>query len=216
MIIDVLATDHALAVVRAPRVDDPGALCAALVAGGIRAVEFTFTTPGVEEIVKAAVAAQDAPGNQDASGAIIGVGTVTSVAQAESAIAAGARFLVTPGLHEGVAAVARGAGIPFLLGALSPTEVMRAVEWGSAAVKIFPASLVGPGYLSDLRGPLPDVLFVPSGGLHAGNAGEWMRAGALAVTAGSSVVSATAIEAGDWTGITERARDFVAAARVGD
>jgi 2-dehydro-3-deoxyphosphogluconate aldolase/(4S)-4-hydroxy-2-oxoglutarate aldolase len=90
---------------------------------------------------------------------------------------------------------------------------MRAVEWGSAAVKIFPASLVGPGYLKDLRGPLPDVSFVPSGGLHAGNAAEWMAAGALAVTAGSSVVSAAAIEAGDWSGITERAREFVSAAR---
>ncbi|MFF1876729.1 bifunctional 4-hydroxy-2-oxoglutarate aldolase/2-dehydro-3-deoxy-phosphogluconate aldolase [Leifsonia sp. NPDC058230] len=207
MIIDALATDHALTVVRAPRIDDPVALCRALVAGGIRVVEFTFTTPGVEELVEHAVA------NEDAHGAIVGAGTVTDVARAEAAIAAGARFLVTPGLHEGVAAVAREAGIPFLLGALSPSEVMRAVEWGSAAVKIFPASLVGPGYLKDLRGPLPDVSFVPSGGLHAGNAAEWTAAGALAVTAGSSVVSADAIEAADWTGITERAREFASAAR---
>ena len=207
MIIDALATDRALAVVRAPRIDDPVALCRALVAGGIRVVEFTFTTPGVEEVVKEAVA------SQDAHGAIVGAGTVTDAAKAEAAISAGARFLVTPGLHEQAAAVAREAGIPFLLGALSPSEVMRAVEWGSAAVKIFPASLVGPGYLKDLRGPFPDVPFVPSGGLHAGNAADWIAAGALAATAGSSVVSAAAIEAGDWSGITERAREFVSAAR---
>jgi 2-dehydro-3-deoxyphosphogluconate aldolase/(4S)-4-hydroxy-2-oxoglutarate aldolase len=207
MILDVLRSDRALAVVRAPSIPDPDALCRALVAGGIRTVEFTFTTPGVEEIVAASVA------SAAEHGAVIGAGTVTDEAKAEAAIAAGAQFLVTPGLHEGVAAVAREAGVPFLLGALSPTEVMRAVEWGAAAVKIFPASLVGPGYLQDLRGPFPDVLLVPSGGLHAGNAAEWVAAGALAVTAGSSVVSAASIEAGDWATITDRAHEFSSAAQ---
>ncbi|MFF1571588.1 bifunctional 4-hydroxy-2-oxoglutarate aldolase/2-dehydro-3-deoxy-phosphogluconate aldolase [Leifsonia sp. NPDC058292] len=209
MLIDVLTADRAIAVVRAPRIDDPAALCRALAAGGIRAVEYTFTTPGVEEVIAASVAAVDAG---DPAAPLVGAGTVTDVAKAEAAIAAGARFLVTPGLHEGVAAVARDAGVPFLLGALTPSEVMRAVECGAAAVKIFPSTVVGAGYLKDLRGPFPDTLFVPSGGLHAGNAADWMRAGALAVTAGSSVVSAATIEAGDWTGITERAREFTAAA----
>ncbi|GAA1448377.1 bifunctional 4-hydroxy-2-oxoglutarate aldolase/2-dehydro-3-deoxy-phosphogluconate aldolase [Leifsonia poae] len=207
MIVDILSTDRTLAVVRAPRIDDPVALCGALVAGGIRTVEFTFTTPGVDEIIAASVA------EAGTTGAVIGAGTVTDTDKAETAIRAGAQFLVTPGLHEGVAAVAREAGVPVLLGALSPTEVMRAVEWGAAAVKVFPASLVGPGYLKDLRGPFPEVPFVPSGGLHAGNAAEWSAAGALAVTAGSSVVSASSIESGDWETITARAREFSAAAR---
>ncbi len=207
MILDVLRSDRALVVVRAPSIREPDALCRALVAGGIRTVEFTFTTPGVEAIVAACVA------SAAEHGAVVGAGTVTDVAKAEAAIAAGAQYLVTPGLHEGVTAVAREAGVPFLLGALSPTEIMRAVEWGAAAVKIFPASLVGPGYLSDLRGPFPDVPIVPSGGLHAGNAAEWVAAGALAVTAGSSVVSAASIEAGDWATITERAREFSSAAQ---
>ena len=205
MIVDILSTDHAIAVVRAPRIPDPDALCRALVAGGIRAVEFTFTTPGVEEIIAASSAGE--------TGAVVGAGTVTDAQKAEAAIRAGARFLVTPGLHEGVASVARDAGVPVLLGALSPTEVMRAVEWGAAAVKIFPASLVGAGYLKDLRGPFPDVAFVPSGGLHAGNAAEWTAAGALAVTAGSSVVSPGFIDAADWETVTARAAEFTAAAR---
>ncbi|WP_223693222.1 bifunctional 4-hydroxy-2-oxoglutarate aldolase/2-dehydro-3-deoxy-phosphogluconate aldolase [Leifsonia poae] len=205
MILDILRADRALTVVRAPRIEDPAALCRALASGGIRTVEFTFTTPEVERIVAESVAtAAD-------HGAVVGVGTVTDEAKAEAAIAAGARFLVTPGLHEGVAAVAREAGIPFLLGALSPSEVMRAMEWGAAAVKIFPASLVGPGYLKDLRGPFPDVAFVPSGGVHAGTAADWVAAGALAVTAGSSVVSAAAIEAGQWQAIREQAKTFSAA-----
>ena len=206
MLIETLTADRVLAVVRAPRIDDPGALCRALVAGGIRTVEFTFTTPGVEAVIAAAAA--------EAHGALVGAGTVTDARTAEAAIEAGARFLVTPGLSEGAAAVAREAGVPIMLGALSPSEVMRAVELGSAAVKVFPASAVGPGYLKDLRGPFPGIPFVPSGGLHAGNAAEWMTAGALAVTAGSSVVGVADIEAAAWEAVAEKARVFTAAARV--
>jgi 2-dehydro-3-deoxyphosphogluconate aldolase / (4S)-4-hydroxy-2-oxoglutarate aldolase len=203
MLIETLTADRALAVVRAPRVDDPVALCRALADGGVRVVEFTFTTPGVEDVIAAATA--------EDHGALVGAGTVTDARTAEAAVAAGAQFLVTPGLSEAAAAVAREAGVPILLGALSPTEIMRAVDLGAAAVKVFPASLVGPGYLRDLRGPFPEVPFVPSGGLDAGNAGEWIAAGALAATAGSSVVSAVAIAAADWDGIAERARAFSAA-----
>ncbi|MFF9563881.1 bifunctional 4-hydroxy-2-oxoglutarate aldolase/2-dehydro-3-deoxy-phosphogluconate aldolase [Leifsonia sp. NPDC014704] len=205
MLIDTLRDDRALAVVRAPRIDDPVALCRALRAGGIRAVEFTFTTPGVERIIAEAAS--------DDHDALIGAGTVTDESTARAAIEAGAQFLVTPGLHAGVAAIAREAGIPLLLGALSPTEVMRALELGADAVKIFPASLVGPGYLQDLRGPFPSVPFVPSGGLNAASAGAWTAAGALAVTAGSSVVSTSDIEAGAWSVVTKRARAFAAAAQ---
>lgn len=204
MIIETLRADRALCVVRAPRIDDPAALCRALVAGGIRTVEYTFTTPGVDEILAASLAAD--------TGAVVGAGTVTDTGKAEAAIAAGARFLVTPGLHEGVAGVASDAGVPVLMGALSPSEVMRALEWGVAAVKIFPAGTVGPRYLRDLHGPFPGVPFVPSGGLTAENAGEWIAAGALAATAGSSVVSAAAIAAGDWDAIRERAAEFARAA----
>lgn len=204
MLLDTLRHDRALAVVRAPRIDDPVGLCRALAAGGIRTVEFTFTTPGVEDVIAEAVA-----GEHDA---LVGAGTVTDARTAEAAIAAGARFLVTPGLSESAAAVAREADVPILLGALSPTEVMRAVELGAAAVKVFPASLVGPRYLRDLGGPFPGTAFVPSGGLDARNAREWMEAGALAVTAGSSVVSAADIAAASWTAVTERAREFGAAA----
>jgi 2-dehydro-3-deoxyphosphogluconate aldolase/(4S)-4-hydroxy-2-oxoglutarate aldolase len=204
MLLDTLAADHALAVVRAPRIGDPAALCRALVAGGIRVVEFTFTTPDLEDVLAEAVAA--------GTGAVVGAGTVTDERSAEAAIASGAQFLVTPGLSEGAARVARDAGVPILLGALSPTEIMSAVELGAAAVKVFPASLVGPRYLKDLRGPFPDIRFVPSGGLDASNAAAWMDAGALAVTAGSSVVSAADIESAAWAAVTARAREFRTAA----
>ncbi|WP_020075772.1 bifunctional 4-hydroxy-2-oxoglutarate aldolase/2-dehydro-3-deoxy-phosphogluconate aldolase [Cryocola sp. 340MFSha3.1] len=204
MLIPTLERDRALAVVRAPRVDDPAALCRALAAGGIRTVEFTFTTPGVEAVIAEAV--------RGADDVIVGAGTVTDARSAEAAVAAGAQFLVTPGISEGAAGVAREAGIPILLGALTPSEVMRALALGAAAVKIFPAGLVGPAYLTDLRGPFPGVPVVPSGGLDAGNAADWMRAGAFAVTAGSSVVGAALVEGADWAAVTARAREFSTAA----
>lgn len=199
--IDVLRADRALAVVRADRIPDAAALCRALLDGGIRTVELTFTTPDVlDHLAKAAD-----------SGALLGVGTVLTADQARAAIDAGARFLVTPGVRAGVAEVAVAAGVPVFLGAFTPTEVAMAVDLGSTGVKIFPAGRLGPGYLSDLRGPYPQVELLPSGGVSAADAGAYLAAGALAVCAGTGVVPPASVAAGDWTAITERARDFVAA-----
>ena len=107
--------------------------------------------------------------------------------------------------------VAVGAGVPVMLGAFTPTEVATAVDLGAAAVKIFPAGRLGPTYLSDLRGPYPQVELLPSGGISADNAAAFLAAGATAVCAGTSVVPPAAVSRGDWTEITERARVFAAA-----
>ncbi|MFD9128182.1 bifunctional 4-hydroxy-2-oxoglutarate aldolase/2-dehydro-3-deoxy-phosphogluconate aldolase [Kitasatospora sp. NPDC059571] len=199
-----LAADPVIAVVRAPRIPDAAALCAALAAGGIAQVELTFTTPGVTDHLAAAAAA----------GHRVGAGTVLTADQAERAVAAGAAFLVTPGGRPEVAAVAHAAGVPAVLGALTPTEVATAVDLGAAAVKVFPARAFGPGYLRDLRGPYPDVPLVASGGVHAGNAADFLAHGALAVCAGSDVVPADAVTAGDWARITRLAAAFTAACRA--
>lgn len=204
--LDALYADRAIAVVRVPVIPDPVELCRALAAGGIRSVEFTFTTPGVDELIRAAA---DAIGEH---GAVIGAGTVVDRDTAQRAIDNGAQFLVTPGLSEEVAEVANAAGVPFLLGAMTPSEVMRAASLGSHAVKIFPAATMGSGFLKDLRGPFPGLRLIPSGGLHAGNAREYIQAGAAAVTAGSSVVGAAEVAAADWAGITARATAFTQAA----
>ena len=199
--IDLLRADRALTVVRAPRIPDAVELCHALAAGGLRTVELTFTTPGVlDHVAKAA-----------AAGIPLGVGTVMTAEQARSAIDAGARFLVTPGLRPEVAKVATDAGVPIFLGAFTPTEVAMAVDLGSAAVKIFPAGRLGPKYLSDLHGPYPDVELLPSGGVSADNAADYLAAGALAVCAGTSVVPPDVVAAGAWSEITERAAAFAAA-----
>lgn len=209
MTLSALYEDRAIAVVRVPTIPSPIELCRALADGGIRSVEFTFTTPGVEALIRAA-----ADGAAE-HGAVIGAGTVTDADTAKRAIDAGAQFLVTPGLSEAVAEVATAAGIPFLLGAMTPSELMRALDLGSDAVKVFPAGTMGSAFLKDLRGPFPDVRLVPSGGLHAGNAREYIDAGAAAVTAGSSVVGAAAVAAADWAGIRAAAAEFTAAALGG-
>lgn len=202
--LEVLAQDRTVAVVRAAAVPDPAALCQALVNSGIRSVELTFTIPGVLDLIKEAVstAAQH--------GATVGVGTVLTGEQARTAIDAGAQFLVTPGLRRDVARVASNAGIPFALGVLTPSEVAEALDLGSTAIKIFPARQWGPGYLKDLQGPFPGIKLLPSGGIDASNAADYLRAGALAVGCGTSVVPPSAIEAGDWAHIGSLAQNFVA------
>ncbi|MFD8755880.1 bifunctional 4-hydroxy-2-oxoglutarate aldolase/2-dehydro-3-deoxy-phosphogluconate aldolase [Kitasatospora sp. NPDC059577] len=196
-----LQDDRVIAVVRAPDIPDAAALCAALAAGGIRWTEFTYTTPDVTRHLRRAAQA----------GHRVGVGTVLTAEQAERGTAAGASFLVTPGCRPEVAAAATSAGVPVVLGALTPTEVARAVDLGAAAVKIFPARSFGPGYFKDLRGPYPDVPLVASGGVNTGNAAEFLAQGALAVCAGTDVVPPAAVAAGDWAEITRRARAFTQA-----
>jgi 2-dehydro-3-deoxyphosphogluconate aldolase/(4S)-4-hydroxy-2-oxoglutarate aldolase len=196
-----LAAEPVIAVVRASSIPDAAALCAALAAGGITCTELTFSTPNVVPQLHAAAAA----------GHRVGAGTVLTAAQAREAIGAGVSFLVTPGLRPDVAEVAHEAGIPVVLGALTPTEVATALDLGTAAVKIFPAKAFGPGYFKDLRGPFPELPLVASGGVNAGNAASFLAQGALAVCAGTDVVPPDAVAAGDWDEITRRAAAFMAA-----
>ncbi|WP_327065536.1 bifunctional 4-hydroxy-2-oxoglutarate aldolase/2-dehydro-3-deoxy-phosphogluconate aldolase [Kitasatospora sp. NBC_01250] len=198
-----LAAARVIAVVRAAVIPDAAALCAALAEGGIHWVELTCTTPRVTEQLARAAAVD--------TGCRLGLGTVLTAEQARAGIEAGAEFLVTPGCRPPVAEAARAAGVPVVLGALTPTEVAHAVELGADAVKIFPARAFGPGYFKDLRGPYPEVPLVASGGVDAASAPGYLAQGALAVCAGGEVVPAAAVEAGDWAELTRRARAFTAA-----
>jgi 2-dehydro-3-deoxyphosphogluconate aldolase/(4S)-4-hydroxy-2-oxoglutarate aldolase len=194
-----ILADRALAVVRAPEIPDPVALACALAQAGIRALEFTFTTPGVLDHLRAATGSQ----------AVLGMGTVLTADQARAAVDAGAQFLVTPGIRAEVGAVGADSGIPVIMGALTPTEVLVSLDLGAAAVKIFPAGVFGPRYFKDLRGPLPDVALIPSGGVNEGNAADFLAHGAVAVSAGSDVIPPEAVVYGDWSDIASRAASFV-------
>ncbi len=175
----------------------------ALVEGGVRALEVTFTTPGAGEALRELRA-------RHGEGAVVGAGTVTAPAHVDEAVAAGAAFLVSPGLDPGLVERMRATGLLCLPGVLTPSEVLQAVRLGLRALKLFPGSLGGPAHLRALRAPFPEVAFVPTGGVSAGNAADWLAAGALAVGAGGSLAPAT-LEGRDRAEVVAGARALVAA-----
>lgn len=197
-----LAEDAVVAVIRAPEVHDPGGLAEALATSGVRCVEFTFTSPDPLALISVA----------STSSAIVGAGTVLSAAQAERAIEAGARFVVSPVVRPELQLVCASAGVPLLMGAFTPTEVLAAHEAGADAVKVFPARLGGPGYLRDLLAPLPDLALVPSGGVDKRTAPEYLAAGALAVST-SALVKRDELARGDHQRVGARARQLTARLR---
>jgi 2-dehydro-3-deoxyphosphogluconate aldolase/(4S)-4-hydroxy-2-oxoglutarate aldolase len=198
---------HAEKVVALIRADSSDSLieCArALSAGGLNCIELTMTTPGA--IAMCTRVAQELPD------VLLGLGTVLDAATARAGIAAGARFIVTPAVRLDVIAACREAGVPILAGALTPTEICQAWDAGAGVIKIFPAEFFGPAYIKSLKGPFPKIEFLPTGGVTPETVGDFLKAGAFATAAGSALVSAAALKAGDWPAITARARQFVAAA----
>jgi 2-dehydro-3-deoxyphosphogluconate aldolase/(4S)-4-hydroxy-2-oxoglutarate aldolase len=195
----VLREDRIAAVVRARSVADPRGLVEALLGSGVRCVEFTFTTAGAVEAIRESARIP---------GALVGAGTIQTAQEAVTAIEAGASFVVAPSLALDIVAPCREAGVPYVLGAFTPTEVVAAVRAGTAAVKLFPAGLGGPHYLKNLRGPFPDTEFVPSGGVTPSSTPEFLAAGAIAVFAGSDLVPADAVALGEHAEVVRRAREF--------
>lgn len=198
--LDILRADRVAAVVRAARVRDPRRLADTLAAGGVRCVEFTFTIPHVCDILAAAAGTK----------ATLGAGTVLSAEQAHAAIDAGVEFVVTPTVIAEVAEACHERGVPFFLGAYTASEVLAAHRLGSAAVKVFPASTGGPAHLKNLCGPFPDIPLVPSGGVTSSNASAFLDAGAIAVFAGSDLVSPTMVENEAYDEVLRNARAFSA------
>ncbi|MFK0019783.1 bifunctional 4-hydroxy-2-oxoglutarate aldolase/2-dehydro-3-deoxy-phosphogluconate aldolase [Streptomyces sp. NPDC090798] len=146
--------------------------------------------------------------------ATLGAGTVLSSDDALAAHKAGAAFLVTPGVSDGIA-TGRELELPVLAGVMTPTDVLQAQRLGADALKLFPArSAGGPGYLRDLRGPFPELPFVPVGGVDAAAAADYLREGATAVGVGSPLIG-DAAEGGDLTALRERARAFLDVVRAG-
>lgn len=150
----------------------------AMAEAGLRAVEITAAVPRASEVIAKLAA------SLDGSTVLLGAGTVLSAAQAKEFVSAGARFLVSPSLDQGVVAAARELGVPYIPAGFTPTELLAAHRTGAPMVKLFPARPVGPGYLSALKGPFPDIEIMPTGGLDAESAVSFIRAGAIAVGVG--------------------------------
>jgi 2-dehydro-3-deoxyphosphogluconate aldolase/(4S)-4-hydroxy-2-oxoglutarate aldolase len=210
----VTAQVEALGVVAVIRLKDPSRLRAvvdAMAEGGVRALEVTMTVPRAVELI-----GELAPTLPE--GFLLGAGSVTDAATARAVIDAGASFVVSPVFRPEVIAACHERGVPAMPGCFSPTEILAAHECGADVVKVFPATMLGPQFIRDVRAPLPQVKLMPTGGVTLDNAGDWIRAGAVAVGIGSALVDAKAIERGRFDLITANARrvvENVAAARGG-
>ncbi|MEU4194927.1 bifunctional 4-hydroxy-2-oxoglutarate aldolase/2-dehydro-3-deoxy-phosphogluconate aldolase [Kribbella sp. NPDC026611] len=179
-LLDELRERKLLAIIRADGPDTALACVRTLVDAGITALEISLTTPGAVDAIAKARSEYD-------PSVLIGAGTVLTAAQADEVAAARAGFVVTPAITRG-AHRAVELGLPLLCGALTPTEIVAALDLGATAVKIFPAKLHGPGYLRELRAPLPDAPLIAVGGVDAVSAPQYLSAGALAVGVGSPLL----------------------------
>jgi 2-dehydro-3-deoxyphosphogluconate aldolase/(4S)-4-hydroxy-2-oxoglutarate aldolase len=205
-IISLLTNPGIIAVVRAQQASQVLPLSEALIAGGVRVIEITMTTPNALAAIREA---REKLGER----ALIGVGTVLDADICRAAIAAGAEFVVTPICRTELVAIAHAAGCPIMLGAYTPTEAQLAHEAGADFIKIFPADSLGVGYIKALRAPLPHLRIVPTGGVDVQNVGELLKAGCAALGVGSSLVSTKILQEADWPELTRRASAFVTAAR---
>lgn len=206
----ILIETGVVAVLRArhARVYEP--VIEALAAGGVRSIELTLSTDGVFEEL-------DGLRSRFGDAVEIGIGTVTTAAQAREAIDAGADYVVTPITDPEVVSLVVGAGVPVFPGGLTPTELFAGWSLGATAVKVFPASLVGTAYVAHLRGPFPGIEIVPSGGVGLDDIPAWIEAGAIAVSLGGPLLG-DAFTGGDRGALSERARravEAVASARAG-
>ena len=197
-------TTGILAVLRAPSPEVALEASEAIIRGGVSGIEVTFSTPDAPAVIRELIA-------RHGDAAYIGAGTVTTAEQATQAADAGAAFLVSPGTLPDLTRAMIDTGRVVMTGAMTPTEVMGALELGVDVVKIFPASLGGPSYLGALRGPFPDAPLMPTGGVKPDNLADWFAAGAVAVGAGGDLANGTAIANADWAEIEERAARFAAA-----
>jgi 2-dehydro-3-deoxyphosphogluconate aldolase / (4S)-4-hydroxy-2-oxoglutarate aldolase len=194
--LEQLLATGVIAVVRAREAKGIATIARALQAGGVHAVEITLTTSGAVGAI--AELARDGE-------VLIGAGTVLDAAAARSVLDAGAQFVVSPTLEPDVIRVCRERNVPCIPGAFTPTEILAAWRAGAALVKLFPAVTVGPGFVRELLGPLPSLRIVPSGGVTLESAGDWIRAGAAAVSVGGALLGAPLAD------LTTRARAFVTA-----
>jgi len=203
---EVTAHIESLGVVAVIRMKDPAKLRAAvdaMAAGGVRALEVTMTVPRAVEMIRELAPTLPA-------GFLLGAGTVTDAATARAVIDAGASFVVGPVFRPAVIAACHERDVPAMPGCFTPTEILAAHECGADIVKVFPATALGPQFIKDVRAPLPQVKLMPTGGVTLDNAGEWIRAGAVAVGVGSALLDAKAIDEGRFDVITANARRVVA------
>lgn len=196
-----------VAVIRGPSQELTLKMVAALINGGVIGIEITYTTPNAPAVVEAL-------DREFGDRIILGMGTLTEPAQAEEALAAGARFLVSPVCEAELGRAMVTSGLATMIGALTPTEVYQAYRLGSDVVKVFPGTLTGPSYIKALKGPFPFIEFMPTGGVSAANVSEWFAAGVFGVGAGSELCPPALAKEGRFDEISRKAAEFVEAVKA--
>lgn len=191
-----------VAVVRAKSAEEAFKIADACLKGGCTGIELTFTVPGADKVISAL--AEKYKGGE----MMLGAGTVLDSETARIAILAGANYIVSPAFNLETAKLCNRYGVPYMPGCMTITEVITAMEAGADIVKIFPADLFGPTIIKDIKGPLPQAKLMPTGGVDVDNVDKWIKAGAVAVGAGSSLTAGA--KTGDFEKITETAKAFIA------
>jgi len=202
-VVDAIEQLGVVAIIRMKDAAKLRAVFDALAEGGVRAIEVTMTVPDAVSLIRKL--ASSIPSNL-----LLGAGTVVDAATARAVIDAGARFVVSPVFRPDVVTACHERDVVAAPGCFTPTEILNAHDLGADVVKVFPATALGPQFIKDIRAPLPQLKLMPTGGVSLDNAGEWIRAGAVAVGAGSALLDARAIEEGQLEVVTANARRIVA------
>ncbi|MFP4249962.1 MAG: bifunctional 4-hydroxy-2-oxoglutarate aldolase/2-dehydro-3-deoxy-phosphogluconate aldolase [Armatimonadota bacterium] len=189
------------AVIRAKSSDHLMQVADAIKEGGVDVIEVTMTTPNALEVIEEVA-------NKYGDDVLIGVGSVLDAETCRMAILSGAEFVVGPCLDRDMIEMAHRYDKPVLPGAFTPTEIKQAWDWGADMVKVFPASVGGPSYFKAILGPLPQIRLVPTGGVNINTTPEFLRAGAVALCAGSALVDKQAVAEGRFDVVTDTARKF--------
>jgi 2-dehydro-3-deoxyphosphogluconate aldolase/(4S)-4-hydroxy-2-oxoglutarate aldolase len=203
LVIGKILQQGLVAVVRTENADQAKRVAEACLAGGVAALEITFTVPGAHKAI------EDLAKEYSKGELILGAGTVLDPETARIAMLSGAQYIISPYFDEATTRLCNRYRVPCMPGVMSPAEAIRAMEAGADILKVFPANLFGPNIVKSLLGPLPQAKLMPTGGVSAENAGEWIKAGAVALGAGSELTKGA--KTGDYAAITETARQYIRA-----
>jgi 2-dehydro-3-deoxyphosphogluconate aldolase / (4S)-4-hydroxy-2-oxoglutarate aldolase len=199
-VIKKITDDGLIAVIRAESREQAAHIAEACIEGGVAALEITFTVPG-------AAGAIEHLAKEFSKKILLGAGTVLDPETARIAILAGAHFVVGPALNPETARLCNRYQVPYMPGAATIKEVIEGMECGAEIIKVFPGEILGPTFIKALKGPLPQAQLMPTGGVSVENVGDWIKAGAVAIGAGSNLTAGA--KTGDYASITRVARQFV-------
>jgi 2-dehydro-3-deoxyphosphogluconate aldolase/(4S)-4-hydroxy-2-oxoglutarate aldolase len=195
-------TDNGLvAVVRAESAEKAYRIFDACIEGGVAAIEITFTVPGAHKII------EDLASKYQSGEIILGAGTVLDPETARIAILSGAQYIVSPNINLDTIKLCNRYQVPSMPGAMTINEIILAMEAGADIIKIFPGNLFGPSIIKSVKGPIPQAQMMPTGGVDVDNVEEWIKAGAVAIGAGSSLTKGS--KTGDYAAVTATAKEFL-------